>query len=295
MSVNVFVIILLGGGVGILSGLFGVGGGFLTTPLLIFFGIPPAVAAASAATQVAGSSVSGVMAHLDRDGVDVKMGALLASGGVFGSITGGVLFSALQGLGQIDTVISLLYVVLLGAVGGLMARDSWRQYRQSQGGIEPLPRTRHHHPLVARLPFRMRFYSSGVYISPIAPLALGLVTGILTVLLGVGGGFLMIPALVYLLGVAARVVVGTSLMQILIVTIFTTMVHAVTTKAVDVVLAGLLLIGGVFGAQLGARIGAKASPESLRVILACIVLAVAFRMLVGLSIRPDEIYTVDVL
>ncbi len=295
MSVNVFVIILLGGGVGILSGLFGVGGGFLTTPLLIFFGIPPAVAAASAATQVPWASVSGVLAHLDRDGVDVKMGALLATGGVFGSIMGGFLFSALQGLGQIDTVISILYVVLLGAVGGLMARDSWRHFRLTNGGEATPSRMRHHHPLVARLPFRMRFYSSGVFISPIAPLALGFLTGILTVLLGVGGGFLMIPALVYLLGVAARVVVGTSLMQILIVTVFTTMVHAVTTKAVDVVLAGLLLLGGVFGAQLGARIGARASPEKLRVILAAIVLAVALRMLVGLSIRPDEIFTVDVL
>ena len=293
MSVNVFVIILLGGGVGMLSGLFGVGGGFLTTPLLIFFGIPPAVAAASAATQVAGSSVSGVLAHWERDGVDVKMGAILASGGVMGSIAGAGIFNILQGMGQIDTAISILYVLLLGSIGGLMARDSWRHYQRSRSDDSPPLRDRHHHPFVARLPFRMRFYRSGVYLSPIAPLVLGFATGILTVLLGVGGGFIMIPAMIYLLGIAARVVVGTSLLQILVVTAFTTMVHAVTTQSVDIVLAGLLLLGGVFGAQVGTRLGAKASPESLRIILAAIVLAVALRMLIGLSFRPDEIYTLS--
>jgi uncharacterized protein len=292
MSVNIFVIILLGGGVGILSGLFGVGGGFLTTPLLIFFGIPPAVAAASAATQVAGSSVSGVLAHWERDGVDLKMGLLLALGGVFGSLAGAWLFDVLQGVGQIDTTISILYVGLLGSVGGLMARDAWRSYRVSLDGRALEPKMRHHHPLVARLPFRMRFYRSGVYVSPIAPFVLGFLTGILTVLLGVGGGFIMIPAMIYLLGIAARVVVGTSLLQILVVTAFATMVHAVTTQSVDIVLAGLLLIGGVAGAQIGVRLGAKISPEKLRILLAAIVLAVAFRMLIGLSFRPDEIFTV---
>jgi uncharacterized protein len=292
MSVNIFVIILLGGGVGALSGLFGVGGGFLTTPLLIFFGIPPAVAAASAATQVTGSSVSGLLAHWERDGVDFKMGALLAFGGVFGSMAGAGLFDILQGVGQIDTVISILYVVLLGSVGGMMARDAWQGYVANREGQAVGTRTRHHHPLVARLPFRMRFYGSGVYISPIAPFVLGFLTGILTVLLGVGGGFVMIPAMIYLLGIAARVVVGTSLLQILVVTAFTTMVHALTTQSVDIVLAGFLLLGGVFGAQIGARIGARASPERLRILLAAIVLAVAFRMLIGLSFRPGEIFTV---
>jgi uncharacterized protein len=293
MSMNVLVIILLGGGVGVLSGLFGVGGGFLTTPLLIFFGIPPAVAAASAATQVAGSSVSGLFAHWEREGVDVKMGLLLAFGGLFGSVAGAGLFNVLRGMGQIDTFISILYVALLGSIGGLMARDSWRHYRANREGEVVAARVRHHHPLIARLPFRMRFYRSGVYLSPIAPFLLGFLTGILTVLLGVGGGFIMIPAMIYLLGIAARVVVGTSLLQILLVTAFTTMVHAVTTHAVDIVLAGFLLLGGVFGAQVGARLGAKASPEKLRIILALIVLAVAFRMLIGLSFRPDELYTLD--
>ncbi len=292
MSVNIFVIILLGGGVGILSGLFGVGGGFLTTPLLIFFGIPPAVAAASAATQVAGSSVSGVLAHWERDGVDLKMGLLLALGGVFGSLAGAWLFDVLQSVGQIDTTISILYVGLLGSVGGLMARDAWREHRASANGRTFEPKLRHHHPLVAKFPFRMRFYRSGVFVSPIAPLLLGFLTGILTVLLGVGGGFIMIPAMIYLLGIAARVVVGTSLLQILVVTAFATMVHAVTTQSVDIVLAGLLLIGGVAGAQIGARLGARISPEKLRILLAAIVLAVAFRMLIGLSFRPDEIFTV---
>lgn len=291
MSVNIVVIILLGGAVGILSGLFGVGGGFLTTPLLIFFGIPPAVAAASAATQVAGSSVSGVLAHWERDGVDLKMGLLLAFGGVVGSLAGAWLFDVLQGVGQIDTTISILYVGLLGSVGVLMARDAWRAHRASLGGEAVPPKLRHHHPLVARLPFRMRFYRSGVFVSPIAPFVLGFLTGILTVLLGVGGGFIMIPAMIYLLGIAARVVVGTSLLQILVVTAFSTMVHAVTTQSVDIVLAGLLLIGGVAGAQVGARLGAKISPEKLRILLAVIVLAVAMRMLIGLSFRPDEIFT----
>ena len=293
MSVNALIIMLLGGGVGILSGLFGVGGGFLTTPLLIFFGIPPAVAAASAATQVTGASVSGVLAHWERDGVDLKMGLLLALGGVFGAVAGAGLFNILRGLGQIDTAISILYVLLLGSVGGLMARDAWAHHRAERAGEPLAPRVRHHHPLIARLPFRMRFYKSGIYLSPIAPFALGFLTGVLTVLLGVGGGFIMVPAMIYLLGMAARVVVGTSLLQILLVTAWTTMVHAVTTQSVDIVLAGLLLVGGVFGAQFGAKLGAKLPPERLRMILAAIVLAVAFRMLIGLSFRPDSIYSVE--
>lgn len=294
MSVNALIIIMLGGGVGVLSGLFGVGGGFLTTPLLIFFGIPPAVAAASAATQVTGASVSGFLAHWQRDGVDLKMGLLLALGGLFGAVAGAGLFTILRGMGQIDTAISILYVALLGSVGGLMARDSWRDYKAKRDGAALAPRDRHHHPLVARLPFRMRFYKSGIYLSPIAPFALGFITGVLTVLLGVGGGFIMVPAMIYLLGMAARVVVGTSLLQILIVTAWTTMVHAVTTQSVDIVLAGLLLVGGVFGAQVGARMGTKIPPERLRMMLAGIVLFVALRMLVGLSFRPEDIYTVDI-
>jgi uncharacterized protein len=295
MSVNALMMILLGGGVGLLSGMFGVGGGFLTTPLLIFYGIPPAVAAASAATQVTGASVSGVLAHLERDGVDLPMGAFLAVGGVFGAVAGAGIFEPPRNYGQIDTAISILYVVLLGWIGSLMARDAWRDIAATRSGQALAPRRRNHHPLVANLPLRWRFYKSGIYVSPLAPLMLGFVTGIMTVLLGVGGGFIMVPAMIYLLGMATRVVVGTSLLQILIVTAFTTMVHALTTQAVDIVLAGLLLIGGVIGAQFGTRLAAKLQPQKLRMLLAVIVLAVAFRMLLGLSFRPSDVFSIEML
>lgn len=293
LSVNALVIVLLGGGVGFLSGMFGVGGGFLTTPLLIFYGIPPTVAAASAATQVTGASVSGVMAHLERGGVDLRMGGIMIAGGVIGSLIGAVLFEFLADLGQIDTAIAILYVVLLGSVGSIMGREAWGAFRANRGGVAPPARKRRHHPLVASLPLRWRFYRSGLYISPLAPLILGALVGILTMLLGVGGGFVMVPAMLYLLGMSTKVVVGTSLFQILFVTMATTMVHAMTTGAVDIVLAGLLLLGSVIGAQFGARFAQKARPEYLRLALAGIVLLVALQMAVGLFVRPAEIFTVQ--
>ena len=293
LSVNALVIILLGGGVGFLSGMFGVGGGFLTTPLLIFYGIPPTVAAASAATQVTGASVSGVMAHLERGGVDLRMGGVLVAGGLVGSLIGAGLFELLAAWGQIDTTINILYVALLGTVGTLMGREAWGSYRAAQAGLPAPARKRRHHPMVANLPMRWRFYRSGLYISPLAPLLLGMAVGVLTMLLGVGGGFIMVPAMLYLLGMGTQVVVGTSLFQILFVTIATTMVHAMTTGAVDIVLAGLLLLGSVTGAQFGARFAQKVKPEYLRMALAAIVLLVALRMGVDLFIRPEEIYTVQ--
>jgi len=293
LSVNALVIILLGGGVGFLSGMFGVGGGFLTTPLLIFYGIPPTVAAASAATQVTGASVSGTLAYLERDGVDLRMGAVLVTGGLIGSLIGAGLFELLTAWGQIDTVISILYVVLLGSVGTIMGREAWASLRAMRAGMPAPPRKRRHHPMVANLPLRWRFYRSGLYISPLAPLQLGMGVGILTMLLGVGGGFIMVPAMVYLLGMGTQVVVGTSLFQILFVTIATTMVHSMTTGAVDIVLAGLLLLGSVTGAQVGARFAQSVRPEYLRLLLAGIVLLVALRMGVDLFIRPEEIYTVQ--
>ena len=293
LSVNALVIVLLGGGVGFLSGMFGVGGGFLTTPLLIFYGIPPTVAAASAATQVTGASVSGVMAHLERDGVDLRMGWVLVAGGLLGSLIGAGLFELLTAWGQIDTTINILYVVLLGTVGSFMGREAWGSFRASQAGLPAPARKRRHHPMVANMPLRWRFYRSGLYISPLAPLLLGMVGGVLTMLLGVGGGFIMVPAMLYLLGMGTQVVVGTSLFQILFVTIATTMVHALTTGAVDIVLAGLLLLGSVVGAQVGARFAQKVKPEYLRLALAGIVLLVAIRMGVDLFIRPEEIYTVQ--
>ncbi|MBK9431462.1 MAG: sulfite exporter TauE/SafE family protein [Sphingomonadales bacterium] len=295
LSVNVLVIILLGGAVGMLSGMFGVGGGFLTTPLLIFYGIPPTVAAASASTQVTGASVSGVFAHLRRGGVDFHMGAVLVAGGMLGTLFGALLFSLLEQWGQIDTVINILYVLMLGGIGGMMAKESWQSVRARRTGTTLPPRKRRHHPLVANLPGRWRFYRSGLYISPLAPLILGFVTGILTMLLGVGGGFIMIPAMLYLLGMSANVVVGTSLFQILFVTISSTMVHSLTTKAVDIVLALFLLIGSVTGAQIGARFAQRLQPDYLRLLLSAIVLLVALRMIVGLGWQPDEIYTVQLL
>ena len=292
LSVNGLVIVALGALTGLLSGMFGVGGGFLTTPLMIFYGIPPTVAAASAASQVTGASVSGAFAHARRNGIDYQMGAVLVAGGVLGTGIGAVLFRVLQALGQIDTVINVLYVVMLGGIGGLMAHESIGTLRAQRSGVPIPPRKRRHHPLVASLPLRWRFYRSGLYISPLAPLLLGMFTGVLTMLMGVGGGFILVPAMLYILGMSVNVVVGTSLFQILFVTMATTMMHALTTKAVDIVLAVMLLIGSVSGAQVGAQFAQKAKPEVLRLILAVIVLAVAMRMALGLGYRPDEIYTV---
>jgi uncharacterized protein len=296
ISVNALMIVALGGVVGLLTGMVGVGGGFLTTPILIFYGIPPAVAVASATTQITGTSVSGVLAHRRRKGVDYRMGSVIIVGGLFGALAGGGLFRLLQDTGQIDTAIGILYVVLLGTIGILMGKEAATALdilKPGPNAAEKKPRR--HHPIIASLPMRWRFYRSGLYISPLAPLLMGFVGGMLTVLLGVGGGFIMVPAMIYLLGMSAQVVVGTSLLQILFVTAATTLIHATTTKSVDVVLAGLLLLGSVIGAQFGARLAQKAKPELLRMFLAIIILAVAVRMAIGLGWRPDEIYTVQLL
>lgn len=295
LSVNALYIVALGGVVGILSGMFGVGGGFLTTPLLIFYGIPPTVAVASAATQITGASVSGVFAHHERRGVDYKMGGVLVAGGLIGTLAGAWIFRALQDSGRIDTVIGILYVVMLGSIGTLMARES----ATSLGYLKSAPtgptRAHHHNRFLIRLPMRWRFYGSGLYISPIAPLMLGFVAGVLTVLLGIGGGFIVVPAMIYLLGMTTRVVVGTSLIMVLFVTAATTLVHATTTKSVDIVLAGLLLLGSVVGAQYGSRFAQSVRPDKLRLALAVVVLLVALRVALGLGWRPEEIYTVQYL
>lgn len=292
LSVNGLVIVALGVLTGVLSGLFGVGGGFLTTPLLIFYGVPPTVAAASASTQVTGASVSGVLAHNRRGGVDYQMGGVTVAGGIVGAGIGALLFRFFQSIGQIDVVISILYVLMLGTIGALMMREALQSLGAVRAGGAPRAAKRRHHPLVAALPMRWRFYKSGLYISPLAPLILGTLVGVLTMLMGVGGGFILVPAMLYILGMSAKVVVGTSLFNILFVTMVTTMTHALTTKAVDIVLAGLLLLGSVMGAQYGTQIAQKAKPEVLRLVLAGIVLLVALRMLFGLGYRPDEIYTV---
>jgi uncharacterized membrane protein YfcA len=294
LSVNALLIVALGGLVGILSGMFGVGGGFLTTPLLIFYGIPPAVAVASATTQITGSSVSGVYAHFRRGGVDFKMGAVMIAGGAVGSLLGALLFRLLQASGQIDLVIGALYVLLLGSIGALMLKDALVALGWVDAAEAPKDKP-HHVRWVAALPMRWRFYASGLYLSPLAPLALGFLAGILSVLLGVGGGFILVPAMIYILGMAARVVVGTSLVMILAVSAVTTMVHAMTTHAVDIVLAGLLLTGGVIGAQYGAVLATRLRPDYLRLALALIILLVALRMALGLAWRPDEIFSIEYL
>ncbi|MEO7815167.1 MAG: sulfite exporter TauE/SafE family protein [Sphingomicrobium sp.] len=290
MSVNALLIIALGGVVGLLSGMFGVGGGFLTTPLLIFYGIPPTVAVASATTQITGASVSGAYAHWKRGGVDFRMGGVMIAGGLVGTLAGAGIFRLLQNSGQIDLLIAFLYVILLGGIGGLMLKDALVALGWVTATASAAPKR--HNKWVASLPLRWRFYASGLYISPLAPMALGFVAGILTVLLGIGGGFILVPAMIYVLGMAARVVIGTSLVMILAISAVTTFILALTTQSVDIVLAGLLLLGGVVGAQYGARLATRMKPDLLRLALSLIILAVALRMALGLAWRPDEIFTV---
>jgi uncharacterized membrane protein YfcA len=295
-SVNALVIVLLGFGVGVLSGMFGIGGGFLTTPLLIFYGIPPTVAVASATTQITGASVSGAMVHMRRGGVDLKMAGVMIVGGLFGAIVGAALFRLLQASGQVDVVISALYVLILGGIGTVMLRESLGAlgFSPPADGAAKSPAPRRNR-WVASLPLRWRFYSSGLYISPIAPLAIGFLAGTMTVLLGIGGGFILVPAMIYLLGMPARIVIGTSLAMILVVSAATTMVHSLTTRAVDIVLAALLLVGGVIGAQYGALLTTRLKPDYLRLALAVIILLVALRMFLGLFWRPDEIFSIEYL
>ena len=293
MSINWLLILGLGAGVGFMSGMFGVGGGFLMTPLLIFAGIPPAVAVGTQANQILASSVSGVMAHWRRGGVDFKMGSVLMAGGVAGSGAGMVLFDYLRSIGHVELLISLSYVLFLGTVGGLMLNESIRAILRARKGIVP-PRRRHD-DLAHRLPWKMRFRKSRLYISVIPPVAIGFFTGVLSAVMGVGGGFVMIPAMIYLLGMATNVVVGTSLFQIIFVTATVTLLHATTTYTVDVILALLLIAGGVVGAQFGARAGLKMKGEHLRVMLAAVVVAVCLGLAWGLVATPGELYFVSTL
>jgi uncharacterized membrane protein YfcA len=289
ISVNVYLLVAIGGGVGVLSGLFGVGGGFLITPLLILIGIPPAVAVATGANQVAGASFSGVLVHWRRRTVDYKMGLVLLVGGLAGSAAGVKLFAALRELGQVDLVVSLCYVVMLGGIGALMLIESVQALRRSKAGVV---RRRRRHGWVHGLPFKMRFRASNLYISAIPPLMVGAVVGVLSAIMGVGGGFIMVPAMIYLLGMATSVVIGTSLFQILFVTAATTVMHAVTSHTVDAVLAVMLLLGGVVGAQVGALLGPRLKAEQMRVALALLVLAVCIEIGLGLVRDPGELFVV---
>ncbi len=293
LSVNVFLFLSLGGAVGFLSGMFGVGGGFLMTPLLIFTGIPPAVAVASEANQIVASSVSGVMAQWRRRSVDFKMGTMLLVGGIWGAAIGVWLFRILRSLGQIDLVISLSYVIFLGIIGSMMLNEALRSRRLARQGIQPRRRKPGQHNWVHGLPLRMRFPRSRLYISAIPVIALGFFVGVLAAIMGVGGGFIMVPAMIYLLRMPTNVVVGTSLFQIIFVTAFTTVMHAVTNQTVDFVLALLLLLGGVVGAQFGARAGQNLKGEDLRALLALLVLAVCARLAFELVAPPADLFSIS--
>ncbi len=289
VAVNAFLLLGLGGAVGVLSGMFGVGGGFLMTPLLFFIGIPPAVAVATEANQIVASSFSGVLAHLRRKTVDLRMGTVLLIGGLVGAALGVMLFNYLKSLGQVDLLVKLCYVVFLGIIGGLMFIESLNALRNQRSGKAP-PRKKHN--WIHGLPFKMRFRTSGLYISVIPPLIVGVAVGVLAAIMGVGGGFIMVPAMIYLLGMPTKVVVGTSLFQIIFVTGFTTMLHATTNYTVDVVLAVLLLVGGVIGAQVGTVIGSKLRAEQLRILLAIMVLAVCGKLAFDLLVTPSELFVV---
>ena len=289
VSVNAFVLLGLGGLVGVLSGMFGVGGGFLMTPLLFFIGIPPAVAVATEANQIVASSFSGVLAHVKRRNVDFKMGGVLLIGGLIGAAVGVLVFNYLKSLGQVDLLVKLCYVIFLGVVGGLMFIESLRALRKSKR--ISASKLRKKRTWIHALPLKMRFRVSGLYISAIPPVLVGIVVGILAAIMGVGGGFVMVPAMIYLLGMPTKVVVGTSLFQIIFVTAFTTMLHATTNYTVDMVLAVLLLVGGVIGAQFGTMIGAKLKAEQLRILLALMVLLVCAKLAFDLIVQPSELFS----
>jgi uncharacterized membrane protein YfcA len=293
MSLNVFMLLAMGGGVGLLSGMFGVGGGFLMTPLLIFSGVPPAVAVGTEANQVVASSVSGALAHWRRGNVDFKMGVILLIGGFVGS-TGGVwMFTWLRDLGQIDVVIALCYVTFLGIVGVLMLVESLRAWLRSR---KPGPSNHklHQHTWMHGLPFKMRFRRSKLYISALLPLTIGVFVGILSAIMGVGGGFIMVPAMIYLLGMPTSVVVGTSLFQIIFVTANVTFLQSVNNQTVDVLLALTLIASSVVGAQFGTMIGVKMRSEHLRGLLGLVVLAVGLRVAWGLVALPDSLFSLGV-
>lgn len=289
VSVNALVLLGLGGLVGVLSGMFGVGGGFLMTPLLFFIGIPPAVAVATEANQIVASSFSGVLAHLRRKTVDLRMGTVLLVGGLVGAALGVMIFNYLKSQGQVDLLVRLCYVVFLGIIGGLMFMESLSAIRKSRTGAAP---TRRKHSFIQKLPLKMRFRTSGLYISVIPPVLVGVAVGILAAIMGVGGGFIMVPAMIYLLGMPTKVVVGTSLFQIIFVTAFTTLLHATTNFTVDVVLAVLLLVGGVIGAQIGTVLGARLKAEQLRILLAIMVLAVCAKLALDLLLQPTELFSI---
>ena len=295
MNVNILLIVLIGMLVGGLSGLFGVGGGFLMTPLLIFLGIPPAVAVGTEAPHVLASSVSGVIAHWRRKNVDFKMGFFLMIGGVVGSTVGVNLFKILRIFGQIDIVIQMLFLIFLGFIGFSMAFESAKTTITKYRTTSSIRTKLHQHSWIHGLPFKLRFHRSKLYISAIPPIIIGFFVGVLSAMMGVGGGFIIIPAMVYLLGMSTNVVVGTSLFQIIFVTANSTFFQSYLNQTVDIVLASLMIVGGVIGAQIGARLGTKLKAEYLRGILAILVLAVCAKIFTDLTLTPENLFSLDLL
>jgi uncharacterized membrane protein YfcA len=290
MPVDPFVVLTMGALVGLLSGLLGIGGGFLMTPLLIFIGIPPAVAVATQSNQLVAASVSGVIAHWRRRNVDFKLGLVMLLGGGIGSVIGVALFAKLKALGQIDLVISLSYVLFLGAVAGLMMVDNFKVLVLRRNVV--VRRKLHTHNALHRLPLRMRFPRSRLYISALLPLMIGFVGGLMVAIMGIGGGFILVPAMIYLLGMPIGLVAGTSLFQIIFTTGITTFLQAITTHAVDVVLAAVLIVGGVIGAQVGTRLSHLLKPEYARLAHASIVLVVAVKLAFDLFTKPENLFSV---
>ena len=291
ISASVPMLVGLGLGVGVLSGLFGVGGGFILTPLLFMIGIPSAIAVGTQGNLIVGSSVSGVLAHLRRKTVDFPMGLALLAGGLVGSFFGVKLFRLLTLLGQIDLVIKLAYVLLLGVIGGAMAIEAIAAIRARSKG-KKIGMGRKHHSWVQGLPLRYRFRASGLYISVIPPLAVGMLVGVMAAIMGVGGGFIMVPAMIYLLGMPTKTVIGTSLFQITFLAGFTTLMQAIENQTVDFVLALVLMVGGVIGAQIGSRLGQKLNADTLRLLLAALVLLVSAKIAFELAVPPGDVYSI---
>jgi uncharacterized protein len=295
MSVNLLVMLGLGAAVGFLSGMFGVGGGFLLTPFLIFSGISAPIAVATGANQIVATSVSGALAQWRRNNIDFRMGTVLIAGGVAGAFIGVLLLKVLREAGQAGLIISLTYVALLGTIGTLMLAESIRAIRRARAGRPPSGRRPGQHNWVHGLPLKMRFPRSRLYISAIPPLVIGWVVGLLTAFLGVGGGFIMVPAMIYLLRMPTNIVIGTSTFQIIFVTAVVTILHASINDSLDVVLALMLAAGGVMGGQFGVRAGQKLRGEQLRALLALLVLGVAVRLFLDLVLKPEDLYTVTPL
>lgn len=292
MSVHWLVIIGLGAAVGFVSGMFGVGGGFLLTPLLVFYGIPSTVAVATTLSHVTASSISGALAQWRKDAVDFRMAGVMLGGGLFGTVAGVWLFALLKRQGQMDTIVSLTYVVMLGSIGGLMLNESLATLRARRTGAALSARPVSH-PWIQRLPLRMRFRQSRLYISVIPPAVIGFFVGVLSAIMGIGGGFIIVPAMIYLLRMPTSMVIGTSLVQIIGIAIITTLLQATSNYAVDIVLALFLVVGGVVGAQFGVIAGAKLRGEQLRLLLAAVVLAVCLKLLWGLVVRPGDVYSLS--